>query len=492
MRGIRIKVIPACATIVAVAATTMACAAASAAARPYTIWSVAGSSAQCTTPPACGDGHAAGGAQLSLPQAVVLAPAGAFYFADSGDNTVRRVGPAGTISLVAGDGTTCQRPPACGDTQQATHAELTFPSGLAVDRAGNLYIADTGDNEIRKVTPQGKITRVAGTGRRCAKPPKCGDGGPGTSAQLTGPTGLAIGRSGVLYIADTGDHEIRKLSTSGRITRVAGTGHRCAKPPACGDVGPPTKAALSFPQAVAVGPGGVLYIADEADQEIRQISGGTITTLAGNGTICTKAPACGDGGAADSALLNYPDGVAVTPSGRVFIADTGDNEIRAVSGGKISRVAGTGAPCKKLPGCGDSHLATTATLNYPNGIAVDRAGNVYVADAYDNMVRWMSTVRPSHIAAGFGSVALAAFSPAVSSRTVGVRYVLGHRAQVTLTVRFQNRSTTVASGRAFEGFGDIFWNRQLGGRPARSGRYKLIVRATIGDHSATSSVQVRF
>jgi sugar lactone lactonase YvrE len=486
MRRHRIKVIPA----VAVAAVAMACAAASAAARPFTIWTVAGSATQCTTPPACGDGYAAGGARLSLPQAVALGPSGALYFTDSGDNTVRRVGPGGTIRLVAGQGTTCQKAPACGDGLRASNAQLTFPSGLALDRAGDLYIADTGDNEIRKVTPQGKITRVAGTGRRCAKPPKCGDGGPGTSAQLTGPTGLAIGRSGALYIADTGDQEIRKLSTSGKITRVAGTGHRCAKPPACGDVGPPTKAQLSFPQAVAVGPGGVLYIADEADQEIRQISGGTITTLAGSGAICTKAPACGDGGAANNARLNYPDGVAVAPSGRVFIADTGDDEIRAVSGGRISRVVGTGAPCKKLPGCGDGHRAKTAALNYPNGVAVDQAGNVYVADANDNMIRWLSSVRPSHIATGFGSVAMAAFSAVVSRGSVGVRYVVTHRASVTLTVRFQNRSTIVTRGHAFDGFGEIFWTRHLNGHRAPSGRYKLIVQATIGTHSSTSAVQI--
>ncbi|MFL5824302.1 MAG: hypothetical protein ACJ764_12775 [Solirubrobacteraceae bacterium] len=493
MRGIRIKVILGFATAVAATAGAMACAAAPAAARPsYTIYSVAGSSRQCTTPPLCGDSRPAGGARLAFPQSVAIGPEGVMYFTDSGDNEVRRVGPGGTISLVAGQGAICQRPPACGDGAKGPNAELTFPVGLAVDRAGNVYIADTGDNEIRKVTPQGRITRVAGTGAPCSKPPRCGDDGPGKAARLTRPTGLAIDRSGDLYIADTGDHEIRKLLRSGKMTRFAGTGHPCHKPPACGDVGPPRKARLSFPQAVAVGHGGDVYIADEGDHEIRRISGGTITTLAGNGTICNSAPKCGDGGAADSAQLNYPDGVAVSHSGRVFIADTGDDEIRAVSGGKITRVAGNGKPCTKLPGCGDSHQAATANLSYPNGVAVDRGGNVYIADAYDNKVRWLSAVRPSHIATEFGSVAMVAFSGVVTPRSVGVRYVAGHRAKVTLTVRFQNKSTVVAHGRAFEGFGEIFWNRRLRGHPAPRGRYKLIVRASISHHSATSSVKVKF
>src|SRR5438270_13271884 len=159
MRGIRVKVIPAFNAAVALAAATLACAAAPAAARPsYTIWSVAGSSAQCSTPPACGDGRAAGGARLSFPQAVALGPGNVMYFTDSGDNTVRRVGPGGTISLVAGEGTICQHPPACGDGKRASDAALTFPVGVAVDPAGDVYIADTGGNEIRTGTPGGRIS----------------------------------------------------------------------------------------------------------------------------------------------------------------------------------------------------------------------------------------------------------------------------------------------------------------------------------------------
>ena len=492
MRGIRVKVFPAFGTVVALAAVTMACAASPAAARrAYTIWTVAGSSSQCQTPPACGDGRPAGGARLSFPQNVTLGPGNVMYFTDAGDNTVRAVGPGGKISRVAGQGTICEKPPACQDGKKATDASLTFPVGVAVDSAGDVYIADTGDNEIRKVTPDGKITRVAGTGLRCSRPPRCGDDGPGTKALLTGPTGLAFDRRGDLLIADTGDHEIRMLSRSGRMRRIAGTGHPCRKPPACGDVGPPRKARLSFPQAVAVGKGGAVYIADEGDHEIRQISGGTITTIAGNGKMCTTAPSCGDGGAASSAQLNYPDGVAVTRSGRVMIADTGDNEVRAVFRGKITRVAGNGKPCTAPPGCGDSHQASRAGLNYPNGVAVDRSGNVYVADTSDHKVRWLSSTRPSHIATEFGSVAMSAFSAIVFRREVGVRYVVGHRATVTLTVRFQNRSTVVAHERAFEGFGEIFWNRRLRGHAAPPGRYKLIVRAIISHHSATSAVRAK-
>ena len=176
----------------------------------------------------------------------------------------------------------------------------------------------------------------------------------------------------------------------------------------------------------------------------------------------------------------------------MFIADTGDNEIREVVGGKISRVAGKGKPCSTLPGCGDSHQASAATLNYPNAVAVDRDGNIYVADTADNEIRWLSAVHAGHIATPTGSEAMAAFSPTVTKSSVGVRFVLGRRASVTLIVRFRNRSTTVAHQTGFEGFGQIFWNRRLSGHPAPAGRYKLVVKASIFHHSATSAVFVKF
>ena len=488
MRGITINVIRLLATFLAVAAYPGSALASS---PGSTIWTVAGSSVQCATPPACGDGQPAAAAQLSFPEAVAVSPAGNFYIADLGDNEIREVTPAGTITLIAGSGTFCQSAPQCGDGGPATSAQLNFPGGVAVDAKGNVYVADTGDNEVRKISPAGIITRVAGTGVSCAKPPACGDGGLATSATLTGPTGLAVDRAGNLFIADAGDQEIRKVAPGGDISRVAGIGKPCAKPPACGDAAAATSARLNFPEAVALGAAGALYIADSGDQEIRRVSlAGTITTVAGSGVVCSKPPSCGDGGAATSAKLNYPNGVAVGPAGNLFIADSSDNEIRAVVGSIITRVAGTGRPCAKPPACGDNLAASAATLDYPDSVVVDAHGYMYVADAGDNEIRWLASVRPGRISTPTGWVALDAFSASVTKSSVVVHFVLGRPANVELTVRRGGRTESVRTARAHGGFNELSWNRRFRGKPAGRGRYKLTVNAAIGHLSTSSTVHV--
>lgn len=478
-------------TAVGVAAVGAASASASTSAF-YTVWTIAGSSAQCTTPPWCGGGGAATKARLSFPEAVAVGRSGNVFIADMGDNEIREVKPNGQMTVVAGNGAFCQNPPNCGDGGSATDAELSFPAGIAVDGAGNIYVSDTQDNEIRKITPSGTITRVAGTGAPCAHPPACGDGGLADTAQLTGPAGLAIDRSGNLYIADTGDQEIRKLSKSGTITRVAGTGKWCAHPPACGDGGPATSARLRFPQAVALGPSGTWDIADGGDQEVRQVSAaGKISTVAGDGKACSAPPSCGDGGPATSARLNFPAGVAVGPAGGLFIADAADHELREVAGGKISRLAGDGSPCAKPPACGDNHASSSATLNYPAAVSSDQHGNLYVADAGDNEVRWLSRAKAGHISTSSGSVALAAFGPSVGKKSVVVRFIVGEAADVVFTVHHSGHSAVVSTHRVTAGFGELAWNRQFRGGPAAKGRYRLIVSAAIGHASTTSTLRVR-
>ncbi len=458
----------------------------------YTVWTVAGSSAQCTTPPSCGGGGVATKARLSFPESVAVGRAGNVYIADMGDNEIREVKPNGQMTVVAGSGAFCQNPPNCGDGGTATDANLSFPSGVAVDASGNVYVADTQDNEIRKITPSGTITRLAGTGAPCAHPPACGDGGLADTATLTAPTGLAIDRSGNLYIADTGDQEIRRLSKSGTITRVAGTGKWCSHPPSCGDGGAATSASLRFPQAVAIGSSGKWYIADGGDQEIREVSSaGKISTVAGNGKACAGPPNCGDGGSATSARLNFPAGVAVGPAGAIFIADAADQELRVVSGGKISRLAGDGSPCAKPPTCGDDHASTSATLNYPVAVASDQNGNLYLADSGDNELRWLSRAKASHITTTTGSVALAAFSPEVGKKSVVVRLIVGQAADIVLTVHHSGHSITVAHRHVSAGFNEVAWNRQFRGGPAANGRYRLIVSAAIGQSSASSTLSVK-
>jgi sugar lactone lactonase YvrE len=459
-----------------------------------TIWRIAGAGTPCSTPPSCGDGAAATNAQLSFPEAVAVSANGNVYIADWGDNEIRKLAPDGTITTVAGDGTSCSTPPSCGDGAGATSAQLNFPEGVAVDPSGDVYIADSGDNEVRKVSPSGKITRFAGTGADCSRPPACGDGGTATAAQLSAPAGLAVDQAGNVYIADTGDSEVRKVSPAGKISRIAGTGVACAAAPSCGDGAGATSAQLNFPGGVAVDGSGSVYVADAGDNEVRKISAaGTIARIAGSGTLCAAPSACGDGGPATSADLSGPDGVAVTPAGTVYIADAGDNEIRQVSAaGKLVTVAGTGGACALPPSCGDGAAAGGALLDYPDGVAVDAAGSVYVADTYDHELRWLSSVGASFLRGSSPKIALGAFAADVAGSSVSVHYALSGAASVALSVSAGTGApTVVARGSGRPGFGLLSWNRRLGGTAAPRGRYTLTVTATAAGHSAASKLSVR-
>jgi sugar lactone lactonase YvrE len=275
----------------------------------------------------------------------------------------------GTIATVAGTGTAGSG----GDTQQATAAQLGHPHGVAVDSAGNLYIADLSNNRVRKVAPNGTITTVAGTGT----PGDSGDGGPATSAQLNNPSGVAVDSDGNLYIADYRSHRVRKVEPGGTITTVAGTGTSGYG----GDGGPATAAQLAFPGGVAVDGDGNLYIADIFNSRVRKVApGGTITTVAGTGDFAYN----GDNQPATAAQLNRPYGVAVDGAGNLYIADTSNQRVRKVApGGTITTVAGTGTAGYN----DDNQQATAAQLNNPHGVAVDGAGNLYIADTINNRVR---------------------------------------------------------------------------------------------------------
>jgi sugar lactone lactonase YvrE len=454
---------------------------ASASTTSYTIWRIAGTGHQCQAAPACAGNSTGTGALLSLPQAIAVGHDGSVYIADYGNDEVRKVSPDGKITLIAGTGVPCETAPHCGDGHSALNAQLTAPTGIAVDGKGDVFIADSGDNEIRMVTPKGIITRIAGTGFSCAKPPTCGDGGPATSARLTAPSGLALDRHGNLYIADTGDQEIRRVSTTGQIARIAGTGVACTTPSSCGNGGSPTSAKLSFPEGVAVNAAG-LYIADGGDQEVRKVFKGAITLVAGTGAECSNPHSCGDGGPATKARLNFPDSVAVGAAGNIIIADAGDNEIRIVSsGGTITRAAGTGSTCSGPPSCGDNGPGTAARLDYPNGVAVDGRGDIYIADTADNEVRFLSRAHAARV----GSAALAEFAAAVRPSTVVVRFVTGGGGSVSLTVSGAGKQAVVAHGHPVAGLASIAWNRKLSGHPAPTGRYKLTLKETIGGHSGS-------
>jgi hypothetical protein len=235
--------------------------------------------------------------------------------------------PTLTISTVAGNGVAGYS----GDGGPATSAELNNPYGVAVDAAGNIYIADTLNNRVRKVTPNGTITTVAGTGAVGFS----GDGGPATSARLNRPIRLTIDQQGDILLADNNNNRIRKVTPGGIITTVAGSAVQGYE----GDGGPAAAAALYYPVYALSDNAGNLFIVDQFNHAIRKVdSSGIITTVAGTGVPGFS----GDGGPGVNAALNSPTTVALNAAGDLFIADQNNNRIRKLSNGIITTVAGTG------------------------------------------------------------------------------------------------------------------------------------------------------
>ena len=279
------------------------------------------------------------------------------------------VASTGIITTIAGTGIQGDS----GDGGAATSAQLYCPFEISVGKSGVVYIADYGNHKIRMVTRIGIITTIAGTG----DVGDGGDGGAATSAQLNYPRGVSVDISGNVYIADTSNEKIRMVTSRGIITTIAGTETWGSS----GDFGAATSAQLSIPKGVAVDVSGNVYIADTSNEKIRMVtSTGIITTIAGTGTWGSD----GDGGAATSAQLANPYLVSVDISGNVYIADVNNNKIRMVTrAGIITTVAGTGAPGDS----GDGGAATSAQLNNPQGVSVDISGNVYIAELSNNKIR---------------------------------------------------------------------------------------------------------
>ena len=298
----------------------------------------------------------AGASKLYGPAALALDAAGNLYIADASGNRVYKLSPSGTLAPVAGDGTSGF----AGDGGPARAARLANPTGLAVDAAGNVYVADTDNNRVRRVRPDGTISTFAGTGVAGYS----GDGGLATAAQLLGPSGLALDAAGALYVADSLNNAIRKVGLDGIITAFAGGGGSGSS----GDGGPALAAHFFYPQGIAFDDAGALYIVDSVNNRVRRVAGGTITLVAGTGTPGYS----GDGGPAPGARLTRPTGIAVR-AGAVYIADTLNYSVRKVSaGGTISTVVGD---------------PTSYTLLNPTGLALDRAGNLYIADGGHGWVR---------------------------------------------------------------------------------------------------------
>ncbi|MGC2398155.1 MAG: choice-of-anchor D domain-containing protein [Acidobacteriaceae bacterium] len=304
----------------------------------------------------------------------------------SASGAAAAVSQAQVINTLAGNGT----PGHGGDGGVASNASLNAPSGLAEDGAGNLYIADTANNCIRKVAVgTGAISTFAGN----ANAGFAGDGGPAASAELDAPVGITFDSTGNLYIADTGNQVVREVSSSGTITTVAGshaTGYS-------GDGGTATSATLYSPTSVVLDSAGNLYIADAGNNRIRQVNAaGTIITFAGNGT----AGYSGNGSAATAAELNNPSALAEDSKGNLYIADTGNHAIRMInSSGVITTVAGTGSAGYN----GDGGQATSGALHSPAGVTLVSAGALYIAEGGNNVVRMVTTAGVMTTLAGNGS-----------------------------------------------------------------------------------------
>jgi sugar lactone lactonase YvrE len=316
-----------------------------------------------------GDGGLATSAQLNGPVNVAPDAAGNMFIADTNNNRIRKVTAAGVISTVAGTGA----PAFGGDGGPAMSAQLRFPGGIAVDAAGNLYIADTFNHRIRKITAAGVISTIAGNGTAGFG----GDGGPATLAQLNDPHGIAVDSAGNLFVADAGNHRIREVTAAGVISTVAGNGNSGF----FGDGGPATLAQLNVPFNIALDAAGNLFIADAFNHRIRKVTAaGLISTVAGTG----NPGFFGDGGPATSAYLFRPDGIAVDAAGNLYIADTFNHRIRKVTAaGVISTFAGTGTAGFS----GDGGPAPLAQFYYPIGIAADASGNLFVADWFNHRIR---------------------------------------------------------------------------------------------------------
>ena len=328
---------------------------------------------------AADDGAAATAAQLNQPWGVALDGAGNLYIADTFSHRIRRVDTVGMITTVAGGGSSL------GDNGPATSAQLNQPWGIAVDGAGNIYIAGYVNHRIRRVDTAGVITTVAGTGTigyRAAD-----DGAAAMSARISAPTDVAVDSSGNLYIADRGNHRIRRVDAAGVITTVAGTGTAGYR--AADDGGAATLARINFSSDVAADSSGNLYIADTNNHRIRKVNtAGVITTIAGDGTGSFS----GDGGPAAAAQLNTPYGIAADGAGNVYIADTINQRIRKIdAGGVITTVAGTGTGGFS----GDGGPPAEAQISSPSHIAVDRAGNLYIADAGNHRIRKVTFPPPA-------------------------------------------------------------------------------------------------
>ncbi|SOB85294.1 NHL domain-containing protein [Streptomyces sp. 1331.2] len=320
-----------------------------------------------------GDNGSAVRAELNGPFGIAVDSTGTLYFVDRDNHRLRKVTTDGRIGTVAGTGTAGFS----GDNGPAAKAQLSYPRGVAVDGAGTLYLTDGENHRIRKITADGTITTIAGTGTAGFS----GDNGPAAKAQLNCPTGLVVDSTGTLHFIDRDNHRIRKITADGTITTIAGTDTGTGAAGFSGDNGPADQAQLNRPHGLAMDGTGTLYFTDADNHRIRKITAeGTITTIAGTGT----ADSTGDGGPADEAQLNCPTGLVVDGTGVLYIAEYNSHRVRKITAeGTITTIAGTGT----ADSTGDGGPADEAQLNNPLGLALDCVGTLYISEYGGHRIR---------------------------------------------------------------------------------------------------------
>ena len=296
---------------------------------------------------------------LGLPAGIAVDAAGTLYVADANNDRIRKITPAGVITTLAG------MPISAFADGDATHARFNHPTGVAVDAAGMVCVADLRNHRIRKITPQGDVSTLAGSGI-----PMFVDG-TGAQARFNAPTGIAIDAAGTLYVADADNNRIRKIMPGGIVSTLAGSGA-----PGFAD-GADSVAQFNYPTGVAVDASGNVFVADANNHRIRKVTpAGVVSTLAGSG----------DQGFADNtgllAKFNYPTALAVDVLGNVYVADNNNHRIRKITmAGVVSTVAGTG-----VAGFADGNDAV-AQFNFPDGIAINPSGALYIGDQWNNRIR---------------------------------------------------------------------------------------------------------
>jgi len=348
-----------------------------------------GSTLRVTTYAGSGNSTFANGngtaASFHIPEGVAMDAAGNIYVADAVTNRIRKITPFRDVTTFAGNGIAGTKDGA-GDT-----AQFNTPVGVATDAAGNVYVADRGNHQIRKITPAGIVTTLAGSGQ-------VGNAeGPGLSAQFSSPSGVAVDAAGNVYVADMGNNKIRKITPAGLVNTYAGNGN-----PGFGE-GPPAFAQFSAPVGVAFNPSsGILYVADKGNNRIRKITNGVTGTLAGTGVTGNAD------GAPGVATFDAPAGVAVDAFGAIYITDHNNRVRKATAAGIVSAYAGGGTT-----GILDGE-ASVATFISPIGMVVDPSGNVFVADAQNERIREIGFYTMVSTFAGNGS-ATSSNGPALSA-----------------------------------------------------------------------------